>query len=279
MLRLEAGVDDRNADRWITESDSKNPGPDSGSDSGSAPGSGPSNQDHHPLHPPGEHPGSGGDRGEPDLRALVRDAAAGDEAAWSSLVGLYTRRVYALARSRLGSPELAEEITQDVFVKVAQSFGRDRTERGGYTDLDRFEPWLFRIAMNRIRDEGRARSRRRTLHERLRGERGPSGPGPEAAPRHIGPAGDLVDLAALRRALRRLSGADREVIELRHHAQLSFQCIADQLGEPMGTVLARHHRALKKLRTQLERESGTPETVNHPAAGPDHRRTTSRDQS
>ena len=208
-----------------------------------------------------------------DLGEIIRDAAAGDEAAWSRLVELYTRRIYALARSRLGSPELAEEITQDVFVKVAQSFSRDRTERGGYTDLDRFEPWLFRIAMNRIRDEARARTRRRALHQRLRGERNSAAPESQRDPQREtpGPPGvdtnedtnDGIGLAHLRRAMDRLSDADRDVLELRHHAQLGFQVIADQLGEPIGTVLARHHRALKKLRTHIETDTrGTPADAN-----------------
>jgi DNA-directed RNA polymerase specialized sigma24 family protein len=48
--------------------------------------------------------------------------------------------------------------------------------------------------------------------------------------------------------MEQLSHADREVIELRHHGQMSFQQLAEMLDEPMGTLLARHHRALKKLK-------------------------------
>ena len=53
-------------------------------------------------------------------------------------------------------------------------------------------------------------------------------------------------------ALERLSEADRQVIHLRHFAGMSFARIAEVLGEPLGTVLARQHRALKKLRQHLE---------------------------
>lgn len=56
---------------------------------------------------------------------------------------------------------------------------------------------------------------------------------------------------AVRQRLKRamdLSEADREIVELRHHGGLSFKQIADVLGEPMGTLLARHHRALKSSR-------------------------------
>ena len=73
------------------------------------------------------------------------------------------------------------------------------------------------------------------------------------------PSTDPAEIARLRDALDTLSDADRQTIELRHHAALSFQQIADTLEEPLGTVLARHHRALKKLRSAMEKaEEETP---------------------
>jgi RNA polymerase sigma-70 factor (ECF subfamily) len=50
----------------------------------------------------------------------------------------------------------------------------------------------------------------------------------------------------------RLSASDREVIDLRHVGGMSFKEMALHLGEPLGTLLARHHRALAKLRGFLE---------------------------
>jgi RNA polymerase sigma-70 factor (ECF subfamily) len=49
----------------------------------------------------------------------------------------------------------------------------------------------------------------------------------------------------------RLPDADREIVELRHQGGLSFKQLADLLNEPLGTLLARHHRALKKLHSLL----------------------------
>ena len=57
---------------------------------------------------------------------------------------------------------------------------------------------------------------------------------------------------ALQRALDRLSDADREIIHLRHVGGLGFKEIAETLDTPIGTLLARHHRALRKLRGMLE---------------------------
>ncbi len=59
-------------------------------------------------------------------------------------------------------------------------------------------------------------------------------------------------IARLREAIRQLSSADQDIIHMRHSAGLSYKQIADVLGEPLGTVLARQHRALAKLRTFMD---------------------------
>lgn len=186
-----------------------------------------------PTTPPGPEPATA------EASALVARARAGDESAWADLVARYARRVYALARSRSLGPDLAEEVTQSVFVTVAEQF-----DAGAYREAGRFEPWLFRIAMNRLRDAVRAERRRaRALDGAARSLRDGPHPPPDADERQ-----------RLRRALSDLPEKDREVVTLRHHAGLEFKRIADLLGEPIGTVLARHHRALNKLRDMLEED-------------------------
>ncbi len=166
-------------------------------------------------------------------------AAHGDQEAWRRLVECYSRRVYALARSRLRSPELAEEITQSVFATVAAKLCG-----GEYSEQGRFESWLFRVGMNRVRDEVRRSARQAATAD------------PETfsgiASREPAEAkASLQDLAAMRLAIERLTESEQETIHLRHHAGLSFKQISDLMEEPLGTVLARHHRALRKLRTML----------------------------
>jgi len=56
----------------------------------------------------------------------------------------------------------------------------------------------------------------------------------------------------LRQALAQLTDGDREIIEMRHTAGMSFRALSDYFEEPLGTLLARHHRALKKLKSLLE---------------------------
>ncbi len=177
--------------------------------------------------------------------SAVAAALAGRPGAWEELVGLWSRRVYAAAQSRLRDPEAAEEVTQAVMVTVYEHM-----TQGKYTHTGQFESWLFRIAMNRVRDVVRRTQRQRT---RSMGE---AAAGIVAAPAADG-TGPMDDL---RNAIARLPEADQEVISLRHHAQLGFAAIAEMLGEPLGTVLARHHRAIAKLRTQLEPHQQAAET-------------------
>lgn len=199
----------------------------------------------------------GGEHNQPDD---VRLAASGDEAAWARLVGEYAPRVYALLHSRCRDADLAEEITQAVFASVAEKLPV-------YSEQGKFGPWVFQIAMNRWRDELRRRQRQRTAAagdalDRLPGGGGRTGGGTSAG----GGAGEPADYrsqdpaaaAALDRALAQLSEADRDVIDLRHVGGLSFKQMADALGEPVGTLLARHHRALAKLRALIEKDIGRP---------------------
>lgn len=192
-----------------------------------------------PSHEHDQQPDAGGPLEHEGLvRQWLASAADGDEDAWREIVGAYAKRVYGLLRSRGCDQGRAEEITQSVFVTVARVVGK-----GEYKEQGRFDAWLFRVAMNRLRDDARARKRRQT-HEL--GEAAEAVPVRGEAPAEAGGFGELHS------ALAGLAPADREVIELRHRADMSFKQISELLGQPLGTVLARHHRALRKLRSVLE---------------------------
>jgi RNA polymerase sigma-70 factor, ECF subfamily len=182
-----------------------------------------------------------------ELPLVLSRAAGGDESAWRRLIDLFARRVFALAKSRCRDAGLAEEITQSVFATVAS-----KLPTGDYAEQGRFESWIFRITMNRLRDEMR----------RVRRQAVPTGPeGFAGMPGNQGGAGtgageDLEpELVRLRAALETLPAQDREIVELRHHGGLSFKQLAELLEEPLGTLLARHHRALKKLHAVLSAET------------------------
>ncbi len=205
-----------------------------------------------------------------DLDYTLRLAAKGDAKAWRALVEAYSQRVFALIYSQCRNQELAEEITQATFVKIV-------TQLANYSEQGRFEPWLFRIAMNNLRDEMRRQKRQaKTIDMRSGDSDESSGPVWASMEDKVvssdgtrrsgswsdGDAGDGEDPATkvlraeqvnrLRVAVAKMSEADQQIILLRHTAGLSFAEIAQTLGEPLGTVLARGHRALEKLRKAME---------------------------
>lgn len=185
------------------------------------------------------------------LEGVLRRAGQGDEDAWREIVEVYSPRVFGLLRAQCGSADLAEEITQSAFCTIA-------AKMASYTEVGKFEAWLFRIAMNRLRDEMRRRKRQaRPMEDKTL--TGLAGAAPESAGplgRYGGDGPDEADIQRLRNAVARLSDAEQKIIHFRHSGELSFKQIADLLEQPLGTVLARHHRVLKKLKDMLDGEIG-----------------------
>lgn len=173
------------------------------------------------------------------LELVLRQAAEGDERAWRTVVDIYGPRVFGLLRAQCGNADLAEEIAQSTFCTVAAKIG-------AYSEIGKFEAWLFRIAMNRLRDEMRRRKRQaKPVEDKSLAALADTGR--ESPLEALDPAA----LDQLRRAVAHLSDAEQRIIHLRWFAQLSFKQIADLLEQPLGTVLARHHRALKRLKEAL----------------------------
>ena len=192
---------------------------------------------------------------ELSLDQILSLAADGDEQAWRSLVDRYTSRIFGLIVRQCGDRDLAEEVTQATFVKVVKSIGR-------YSERGRFEPWLFRIAMNHLRDEMRRRKRQAITAGDLESDgdefsrpghaakRTPNG-GIEGGGDPVGNASRAEQIGLLRAAINRMTEADRQILTLRHTAGLTYAQIAETLDEPLGTVLARGHRALAKLQKMM----------------------------
>lgn len=203
------------------------------------------------------------------LDQTLAAAASGDGQAWTLLVRSYSGRVFGLIYKQCRDSDLAEEITQDTFVKVVQKL----TQHDGYREQGKFEPWLFRIAMNNLRDEMRRRGRQAKTMDMSPGASAGSSSDqasgwaaaesgviagrpwmPEAPFEQLSRAEQVQQL---RTAIASLSPADQEVLHLRHTAGLSFAQIAEALDQPLGTVLARGHRALAKLKKLMSADSNT----------------------
>lgn len=186
----------------------------------------------------------------PDEAAdLIHRAQAGDPAAFDVMVDDYGPRLYGYLYRLVGSRHDAEDLLQELFVRVVKTIGR-------YEHDGRFEGWLFRIATNLVRD--RVRRQTSTLPAKVSDADGEYLSGVPADRELSDPSCRLVlteEVDRLQRALGRLSEAEREVVMLRHFSGLSFREIADLMGTPLGTALARAHRGLQHLRQLMGDEA------------------------
>lgn len=180
----------------------------------------------------------------PELARLLRRAQRREPEALAALVEGYGRRVFGLLYRLTGSREAAEDLLQETFLRMVRTI--DTYEHDG-----RFEAWLFRIAANLARDEARRRGRRGgTVSLEAAGEAGllrTDGGSDSVESRLAG----REEERRLQECLGRLPPADREILLLRFFSEMPFREIAELLGVPLGTALARAHRALARLREEF----------------------------
>ena len=177
---------------------------------------------------------------------------------WEDIVRQHSARVYRLAYRLTGNSHDAEDLTQEVFVRVFRSLD-------SYTP-GTFEGWLHRITTNLFLDSARRKQRIRfeglgeETAQRLRG--GEPSPAQAFDDRHLD-----SDIQA---ALKALAPEYRAAVVLCDIEGLSYEEIADTLGVKLGTVRSRIHRGRAQLRTALEHRRprrGTAEQVTTGPAG------------
>jgi RNA polymerase sigma-70 factor (ECF subfamily) len=178
---------------------------------------------------------------------LLRRCQQGDEAAWRELVSRYTRRVFSLAYRFTGRVDEAEDLTQEVFVKVYQQLDRFAETEGS------FPAWLMTVARNRAIDN----YRRRKEEHRLKAD------DPEivevAASSDEGPQRALERserVALVHRGLRALPVDLREPLILCDLQGLPYEEAAATLGIPLGTIKSRINRGRLELAKRLLRRRG-----------------------
>ncbi|MBI5865194.1 MAG: sigma-70 family RNA polymerase sigma factor [Planctomycetes bacterium] len=195
----------------------------------------------------------------PGFDGVLRRARQRDPQALAALVQAYAARVSGLLFRLTRSRDAAEELTQETFLRVVRTID-------AYEDSGRFESWLFRIAANLARDWGRS-SRRRGNVAWIDATDDAADDVREFVQRvEARPDAQLADREARERlaeALGRLPEMDREILLLRHFSELPFQEIADVLGVPLGTALARAHRALERLRRECDFAADATEGGRH----------------
>jgi RNA polymerase sigma-70 factor (ECF subfamily) len=185
-----------------------------------------------------------------ELTTLVERARQGEPSAYDALVDLYANRLFGFLFRMTGSRADAEDLLQELFVRVVRMLPR-------YEHRGNLESWLFRIAANLGRDHIRRVRRRPPMMPLLSdSDSEAAGTGPRETARDLDtPSRDLEhqeEADALQRGLAALPEPEREVIMLRHFSDMTFAQIAEIMGTPLGTALARAHRGLARLRKQME---------------------------
>jgi RNA polymerase sigma-70 factor (ECF subfamily) len=182
---------------------------------------------------------------------VVERASAGAEAAYRELVRRYQRPVFSLIYRMVRDRELAEDLTQETFVKVLNAIERYRPEY-------KFSSWIFKIANNAAIDH----LRRREL-DTLSLEGGPDATTPDRMQATSLQLGDVTESpleelearelgSQIERAIGALRPEYRSCIIMRHVEGRAYDEIAEILDLPLGTVKTYIHRARAELRHTLE---------------------------
>jgi RNA polymerase sigma-70 factor (ECF subfamily) len=183
---------------------------------------------------------------DPDF-SLVSRCLRGDEPAWEDLVRLHTRRVYGLCFRFTGSGSEAQDLTQEVFLRVFRTLKTFRSAEGS------FATWLARVTRNLLID-----NYRRTRQERVTDsieEQLPmieeAGGSASVRPDHALAGREASEI--LQATLQKLSPDLREAVILRDLQEMEYREIAEVLRIPEGTVKSRINRGRAELARHLRK--------------------------
>jgi len=182
-----------------------------------------------------------------DIDALIKRCLSGDERAWDQIVKTYWRKVFNVAYKFVGRHDEAEDLAQDIFLKIFKSLSTfDRRAN--------FQTWLISVSRNLCIDHYRSvRKERETIDRDVdAGQLTPAAPGP--SPMAALEQRDRVEL--LREALVKLPPALRTAVVMRDIQERTYQEIADTLDLPEATVKSRINRGRTELARQVRKLGG-----------------------
>src|ERR1700742_4636559 len=186
---------------------------------------------------------------DPDIRLMLRVRDADDTSAFSELVERFQHRLVAVMHHLVGNADEAEDLSQEVFLRVYRT-------RKKYTPKAKFSTWLFTIANNLALNALRDRQRRPVLPLEVR-DSGPLGPRPtenlaptrDEPPAHNLQQQELADV--IRQALDGLNERQRMAIVLNKFEDMNYAEIAEVMGLTTKAIKSLLSRARMNLRTAL----------------------------
>ena len=183
---------------------------------------------------------------EPEV-SLIERCLAGDEAGWEDLVKVYTRRVYSVCYRFTSNATEAQDLTQEVFLRVFRSLKSFRAGEGS------FLVWLNRLTRNLLIDHYR-RTRQERATDSIEDQLGMLEEKASASARTDGLLAGREASEVLQAGLAKLSPELRETLILRDIEELEYREIAQILNVPEGTVKSRLNRGRAELVRVLRRQ-------------------------
>jgi RNA polymerase sigma-70 factor, ECF subfamily len=176
--------------------------------------------------------------------SLIEQCLSGDQQAWETIVRQNWRKVFNVAYKFVGKHDEAEDLTQDIFLKIFKALSTfDRRAN--------FQTWIISISRNLCIDHYRSVRKERQMIAREVDTDDLQPASTDRGPYHAAEHQDLRGM--LRQALHALPVTLRTAVVLRDLQELSYQEIADQLGLPEGTVKSRINRGRIELAHQIRR--------------------------
>ena len=181
-------------------------------------------------------------------QALLDMYQQGHREAVSQLLERHTRRVRDYVRMMVKDNDVADDLTQEILIKVVKVL-----DEGRYTDKGRFQPWLLRIAHNRVLDYFRAQKQVKTINESsvgydILGSKNMAEPSIEE---------EIISeqrAEEIRALVDELPEEQREVVKMRYYEGLSFKEIAELTGVSLNTALGRMRYALINMRQLIKKK-------------------------
>jgi len=187
-------------------------------------------------------------------QVLVDRFCGGDHTAFHELVGQYKKKIYYLAYDITGHHQEAEDISQEVFIKMFRSLKNFRRDA-------KMSSWLYQITVNASIDSLRKKSSKPkrsidefeqiSIQEQLLG-----GTAQSLDPQRSAESSQIQN--HIYQALQKISPKERTVFVMRHYNDLKLNEIAEILNVTIGTVKSLLFRAIKKLRKELSSYMGNP---------------------
>jgi len=188
------------------------------------------------------------ERGLSQDQSLVARCLGGDESAWEEMVRVHTRQVYGLCFRFTGSGSEAQDLTQEVFLRVFRTIKSFRSTEGSFTT------WLSRVTRNLLIDHYR-RTRQERVTDSLEDQLPvleEAGAAASARPDHQVAGREASEI--LQANLQKLSPDLREAVILRDLQELEYREIAGVLSIPEGTVKSRINRGRAELARLLRKQ-------------------------